>query len=354
MNISSTGVNQATLVNRILAPQFQPAHGGAASINPVFRRDSLSIGNLAPQFQVYSARSAAARESWCISNHYPMPPDEVWPALSKVFASIDNADFSGKTNVEIYDWIENQFVEAFGKDFMMAHSIFGSRPITADGEVATPFSRIGSGFKSMLIRHLDGHAAVQEANRQRLFGDKDIIEIKDTIRASYPQRMTNREFSLMMAEMASIGAFGYDLVAPQMGNFIDATVRTSSTFTVGDINQYWRKMLDQTADVTLLFGVYNEFARGGRSSLGAEFRNFLINQLGATLGPDGLLIPDGLAGLEGIELDVEYQFDTPDLLAEFLETLNQHDARLRESHESADKSIVGKNELRSERNEEIA
>ena len=99
-----------------------------ASSFQVKKSESKQIGFVATQFQAQNAvagvsRSNSASANWCISNHYDMEWHEVKPVLIELQQELNNTNFTGMTDTEIYDYIENRFIEVFGKDFLMAYNL---------------------------------------------------------------------------------------------------------------------------------------------------------------------------------------------------------------------------------------
>ena len=184
----------------------------AAQVNPAFRRDSMSLGNAAPRFQLYTS-PPAPRERWCISNYYTMSPAEARLESQRLWQELENADFSGMTDIEIYDYVENRFIETFGENFMMAHNlgVFDPKSIENPNFDKMNLMNIGNTFQRLLVRHIgvdsSGSVAFPAVNRQRLFGNMNDADVKAAIRARYPEnsRLTNRDLQLMFRELNSVG-----------------------------------------------------------------------------------------------------------------------------------------------------
>jgi len=121
---------QASAVSRT-STAFTPGGVGfekKATSFHVQKSSSMQIGFVATQFQALNAVNCAAKskqkfENWCISDHYKVPLEEVLPTLRKLQDELKFTDFSGKTDFEIYDYIENRFIEVFGEDFRMAQHL---------------------------------------------------------------------------------------------------------------------------------------------------------------------------------------------------------------------------------------
>ena len=117
-------INQLTAYNALqaigtTAKQYKPA-SGVQTTNPVFKPDFTSLENVESPYQTYAAPSApAAKEVWRIEDYYKVVESNVHATLEAVYRDIEEADFSGMSDVEIYEYIENLFIEAFGEDYNM-------------------------------------------------------------------------------------------------------------------------------------------------------------------------------------------------------------------------------------------
>ena len=338
-----------------IAPQYRPIDP-ARPADTVFRADSLTIGNIASPYETYSAEKPATskNEPWCISNCYPMSQYEVLPKIREVRQEIGNADFKGMSDFEIYDWIENKYAEAFGKDFMMAYNLGVSDPIDQPSSETTGFNfvGIGSSFLGALHKQFGDAAsglrpAYPEINRARLYGDMSDTEIKDAIRAKYPPNahMTNRDLQLMSGELSSVG-----LISSRVPIGFFATTFDSNGQMIDILDGYGQgrlmaKILDEPVDFSLIFGLLNNYTRLGRNEpFETELRDFYVKYLGATIGPDGLLYPDYFSSRRLNTGNIEL----PDLEEEFLKTLEKHEQRLNESKDQYNPESEGVNSSQME------
>jgi hypothetical protein len=73
-----------------------------------------------------SMPAVSSVKTFDIRSYYTMPPEDVKPLARELSEELHNTDFSGKTGVEVYEYIESKYKEVFGEDFMIAHSLFGS------------------------------------------------------------------------------------------------------------------------------------------------------------------------------------------------------------------------------------
>ena len=150
-------------------------------------------------------------------------------------------------------------------------------------------------------------------------------EIMDALKAKYPQPMTNRSLALMSGELYSIGitniGFGSYVSALTLKSGESGTYDTLPPWEV--LEQRWNKLLDQKANLSVLFAVQNESLSDKDARLNPyvlRIRDILVNLFGATIGPDGLL-----------------EFNAGDA---FLEALDRHDENLREARDRIEKSNI--------------
>ena len=378
MNINSiptNNINKVTL--RPSASNFKKGTASLQATAPSFRDVSLNLGNVSPRFQSHNVNPRVEKlENWCISNYFLVTREEVGPALTAVRKKIDNTDFSGMTNIEIYDWIENIFAETFGKDFMMAFNLYIPDPISSDVSNETAmetmvmgqhndgtlrmsknFIAIGVSFQNAVFSQV-GFSPITEINRQRLFGDMSNAEIMETIRSRYPEndKLTNRHVQLMFAELRAVG-----ISCPMFGiNKCEFSIKRDANgnqlnFPSNyEVLNNWVKFVNQPFEPSLMFGSFNNMwrHRHERHDLSdlVEIKNFLVNHLGATIGPDGMLQPDFFAQFgHGFEWDVEYNLENliPDLEEEFIKALDEHDESLREKEEQLNRGYLYGNMLNS-------
>ena len=347
----------------------------------VFRRDILSLGNTSSPFQTYSAsppvdnmsardnilgaiaqtRTGAAsvfsaasavrtNEPFSIRNYYDMPPEEVQPMLKQLEDEIFSADYSGMSGVDVYNFIENKFIEAFGEDFMMGFNLLrvvpGNNMFNNPDRVMSNYEYvdIGHSFRDM-VSGMVGYGEMLNINRTRLFGDMSDSDIVDAIIAKYPQSKTNRCLAMIEGELLSVGIDSFSVV-----RLVDKLVIGSNEFPWDDnypcwteFEERWNRLLDGRADVQRFAALHNGDLIEARTNPGVvqnvmRTKDILL-KLGAVLGPDGLFIdPDED---KSIELNVEIG-GTGDLIDDFLNDLERHDNRLRESRELREKSYESK------------
>lgn len=333
VNINEIAANQAQIVKRTTAPQFTPV-AAAQSTNSVFNRDRLEMGSVASPYQLYTPWHAARAgfENWNLSDHYPVPPEEVSRLISDITQTIKDANLSHLSNTEQYEWIENKYAETFGKDFMMAYSL----ELGNGCSDAAAYRSIGMNFYDTVSSHF-GQDSYQAINRERLYSGMSLSEVQNAIRAKYPSnhRLTNRDLLLMVEELHAVGASG--IMRGFMSNYsMEAAAefnadgsQTEESYQRPDSK--WTKMLENRADLSILNGFYNMAEMAIGPGMGSETRDFLVNVLGATLTREGLLEPSFVELVHVLEVKVAYG-STPDLLEIFLEDL---DRRLRSDESQA-------------------
>jgi len=243
--------------------------------------------------------SASAPESsgfFDIGRYYTIPESEVVAKIREVRHNINMSDMTAKTDIEKYDWIENRFADAFGKDFMMARNL---------GLPSSMFYMVGIEFTDTLNRHIDDPAQV---NRERLFGDADTEEIQNTIRDKYSETLTNRGLFMMVHEMRNAGVLDSDSLrsigVEGVNNVIDTltmlrsyakvNTQTSSddpnTLTIEERDKRWMNVLNKPVNTNDLFRLFNAWSQDNRFSMGSDLSSFIRNFLGGVKNDDGLFV----------------------------------------------------------------
>ena len=246
--------------------------------------------------------TAAAPEptgAFNIGNYYPISEAEVVQEIRKIRHIINSADISGKSDIDKYNWIENRFIDAFGKDFMMARNL---------GLPSSMFYMVGLEFNDTLNRHMDNP---EHVNRQRLYGDASAEEIQRRISAKYPDELTNRDLFLKVHEMRNSGVLDSasirSLDAGGVQRMMD-TLRLLQNYirfadmrnggTVGPISleerdRRWAEMLNNRAKVTDVQFLHNLLKYRG-VNIGDDTVSFLVNFTGGELNENGyFVLPPG-------------------------------------------------------------
>jgi len=321
MQTAPIGVDQGSLRDNILSNISQARVTASSSFN--------------------TAPAGAVRESFSIQDHYTLPPEDVAAILSQLEYEIHRADYSGMTTKQAYEWIENKFVDAFGKDFMIGFNLLqivpGSDVSNDPDKVSSNYEyvNIGRTFNDLVSGSI-GFGEMQKITRERLYGNKSDIEIVDAIIAKHPERLTNRCLALITSEMYSVGIHDdigfFDYVSML---FEKAGGGSMSEWT--DFEKVWNSLLDRPANVQQMAFPHNKAIEDdGKNPYVQRVVDILV-KLGAKLGPNGYFLdPDGDPF---VELDVEYgSLDSDDLFDEFFNDLEKHDEDLRESKEQLDKN----------------
>jgi hypothetical protein len=230
-----------------------------------------------------------------IDRYYTISEAEVVQEIRKLRHTINNTDLSTKTDVERYDWIENRFIDAFGKDFMMARNL--SMP-------SSMFYMIGIEFNDTLNRHIDDPGQV---NRQRLFGDASTEEIQRRINAKYPDEPTNRDLIMMVNEMRSAGVLDSNSIRSLGEGGIQRlmdTLRLLQNYvrfadmrgggpigpmSLKERDRRWAEILDNRANLKDVQFLHNLFKHRGINTE-SDAVQFLVNFTGGVLDANGFFI----------------------------------------------------------------
>jgi len=293
----------------------------------------------APVFN--AAPSGADRGPFKIRDYYTMPPEKVKPILEKLKDEINSANYSGMSGKDIYEWIENRFMEEFGKEFMMGFNLLqhvrGS--ISGDGTgIAVSnyeYVAIGHVFND-LAGSCVGPDEMYKINRENLYGNKNDMEIIDAIIAKHPERLTNRCLALITSEMQAVG------INDNIGfsKYVDLLYEKSGEFATkepgwNDYEDRWNSLLNAPASIQEMAFLHNGSLKDDpKNPYVLRVRDILI-KLGAELGPNGLFLDP--AGQPHVELNVELG-GTDDLIDEFINDLEQHEKTLLESRERIEKN----------------
>ena len=251
-----------------------------------------------PVDAIYPAALAAETKptgAFNIDNYFPIAETEVISSLRSVRNIINDAELSGKTDIEKFDWIEAQFIELFGEDFMMARNL--SLP-------SSMFYLIGVEFTDTLNRLFDNPG---EVNRMRLHGDKSTEEIMNLIREQFPEELSNRDLLLMVNEKRSLGLLDSDSLRTMgeenarnlidtlglLKSYIQLSIRQpdemDTTFTFEERDRRWIELLSQAASANDMKRMFNAWVMHGKE-VSEEAARFIENVLGGVRGPDGLFI----------------------------------------------------------------
>ena len=295
---SATSVFQAILEETTGGTGTPPPSNPADTVSKPESPGNYYVGNNYPVINGTAPKETSPAEpvTFNIGNYYSIKEEDVIARLREVRRDINNADLSGKSNTEKYDWIENQFIDAFGKDFMMARNL--ALP-------SSMFYMIGIEFSDTLNRHIEDPAQV---NRERLYGDKSTEEIQDTIRDRFPDILTNRDLFLMVNEMRSSGVLDADslrAIGAEGTNSIFDTLHLLRSYskistqnsddepgklTLEERDRRWSSLLNMPISLNNLMRLYNAWSQDSRFSMGGDVASFIKNFLGGEKGENGLFI----------------------------------------------------------------
>jgi len=229
-----------------------------------------------------------------VSQYYPIPESEAIPKLAEVRHIINSEDFSAKTNTEIYEFIENRFIEAFGNDFLIARNL---------NMASSMFYMVGVEFDNNLRNHIPNP---EQTNRERLYGDASTDAIQDKIRSSYPAELSHRDIFMMVHEMRNAGV----LDAPSAGTtgadgrrimdtlgILKHHVRYkaqpsghNNPLSLAERERLWVDMLNKRVGDSNLRDTFNVWKERGRVNIGQDAAQFLVKFMNGVLGPDGLFV----------------------------------------------------------------
>jgi len=314
------------------------------------------------------------KEPFDIRNYYALhTPEQIHDLLMHARWTLLPGVLSGMTDVEKYDTIENWFIETFGENFMKAYHLGAISDDYRDlicenhsiGFGKDDYWHIGRTFNEILNRNLGGVSNVREVNRQRLYGDMSNEEIQDAIRAKFPEKLTNRDLFMMFGEMQSVGVFNDEFhsnaststILHWYRDFSVQILRKDGTWCGKTIP--WESVLNMPVNKQLLFGVYNDVVYVGRCLPSTEARNFLTNFFGGEIGNGGYFknafniredteffnLVATIAGMLGDESEDETPSVVPDLLAQFMDDLDEHDDRRRAGERLESLSTQGIREM---------
>jgi len=266
-----------------------------------------------------------------LSKYYPIPEADVLQEIRNVRHVIDNKDMSEKTEVQRYDWIEEQFKQRFGDDFMIARNL--SLP-------SSMFYMIGIEFSDTLGRFIENP---EQVNRERLFGDASAGSVQDKIREKYPEELTNRDLMLMTNEMRnsgvldtaslrSIGEAGtvrlVDTLAMirsyiRFNEGYDAKNDKIDRLSLAERDKQWLSMMNRPIHIGDLLLMHNVWKDSGRVNIGEDVAPLFVKYMGGVLDENGFFIlPGGGPGSWDVLLNA--------LMAEFEEYDNIIRDRMKE------------------------
>jgi len=372
MNINSIFANQTTSALNFSASQFQSANTGQSfssvmasmtqnTNNLAFKASGTRTENVTPYVsQAFlsassipgkTAASNAPVEPFDINKYYP--PDtantdltyRIFYAEKKFtngfFGSV--VDYSGMTDLQIYEKIESWFIEEFGENFMMGYSLNtpGKFAYSDCGEIAFSIpglGHIGQGFNRIVYKALGSQEKVWEVRRNRLFGDATDDEIHDTIRAKYPETLTYRDLLLMYCEMDSVGLFKSDndnwLPQGRAGYNARSIKDYAYSYAFFHPDIPWEENINKPINLPYIFGAYNIWQWQGNYVASPALQQFMTRTLGGQFDDRGWLIGgvmpwDQYGGRfnvdeEDLDKDNISKPETPDLLSQFLAQIDKH------------------------------
>jgi len=241
-----------------------------------------------------TAASKAPIEPFNIDDYYSIPESVVWGTIFIVKSIIRDTDMSGMTDIEAYDFIEQQYIDAFGENFRMARIL--QMPTSM-----TMYAAIGFSFTESLAEHFGvtgergSFLAIYDINRERLFGDAADDEIYNYIRAKYPETLTHHDFILMHDEMRMVGLFNDDARwSPPPGRNGYGLFTCLPGRILGMANNHpdipWEINLHKPINIPYVFGGYNMWQWQGDYDASPMLTEFIKNIFGGVLDERGWFI----------------------------------------------------------------
>jgi hypothetical protein len=231
-----------------------------------------------------------------VSKYYPITEAEVIPKIIEVRHIINNENLAAKTEIERYNFIENRFVDAFGKDFMIARDLFLP---------SSMYYMIGVEFNDTLSRHIENP---EQVNRQRLHGNASTEAIQDKIRDSFPADLTNGDLFRMVGQMRNEGVLDASSVRSVgeegsrrlmdtlsvLKNYARYSVMPKDNLhkplSLADRDSRWTNLLNKPVNLNYLLGTFNVWKIYDRVDIGEDTANFLVNHMGGILQENGLFV----------------------------------------------------------------
>jgi hypothetical protein len=289
----NTPVNNTPVEN--IPVNNTPVENAPAVSAPVAANNTYPVNSVPPVI-----KPQETSETEYISKYYTIPESQVVPKIIEVRQIINSTDMSGKTDIEKYNFIENRFVDAFGKDFMMARNLFLP---------SSMFYMIGVEFNDTLGRHIENP---EQVNRQRLHGNAGSDTIQNNIRNNFPADLTNRDLILMVNQMRSEGVLDANTVRTVgdegarrimdtfsvLRNYIRYSTKSNDTGGLGSLSaaerdRRWINLLDKPVNSGQLFNTFNVWKQYGRVDICRNTTSFFVDHMDANLGADGFFIVEG-------------------------------------------------------------
>jgi hypothetical protein len=205
-----------------------------------------------------------------------MASNEVAAKNKELKAIAANTDYTGMSDVEIYQSIYDLYADAFGDDFLDAHRYGVAAPISA--------SPYGS-YWTELYSHF-GVENTDEVNRRRLYGDMSTEEIQNVIIAKYPAdgQRTIRDVMSMARDFAEIGTEG---IALTMQAYQLSWLWGNGEGPTPERFKEWEANLDSPIDSGAVLAHYNGLRSTGYGGITLDTGALLSRIFNIELGIDG-------------------------------------------------------------------
>jgi hypothetical protein len=205
-----------------------------------------------------------------------MTSNEVTAKNKELKSITANTDYTGMSDVEIYQSIYDLYADAFGGDFLDAYRYGVASPISA-----SPYGAYWS--------ELESHFGVvnrDEVNKRRLYGDMAMEEIQNTIIAKYPSdgQRTVRDVMQMARDFADIGVEG---MAQTMQAYQLSWLWSNGEGPTPERYKEWEANLDNPIDVGGVLAHYNGLRSTGYGGVTLDTGALLSRIFNIALGADG-------------------------------------------------------------------
>ena len=229
-----------------------------------------------------------------LDKYYPITEAEVISKIVDVRLAIDAGNLSAKTEAERYEFIEKQFIDAFGADFMKAHDLLMP---------SSMFFMIGVEYNNTLDKHI---SIPEQVNRERLHGDASTEEIQDKIRDSYPQELTNQDLFSMVGRMRNEGVLDTASLRQagmaQSRRIMDSlavlryyarNIVNENAFKYYSPKEYdniWRSVMNEPVNNQRLMDTFNVWKSYDRVDVGQDTASLISKVTGEQLDSSGMFV----------------------------------------------------------------
>jgi hypothetical protein len=267
-----SGVSPATAKYTAIEILRQPTVNEEIS---VFKRDTVSLGEPVSPYELYSLNSVKSAPDASTAFSFGLSTEEISARLKEVKAEGKAADYTGKSDSEIYDEIIKRYENAFGEDFRKHFALKIS---------SAEYTPVIGNFWTELLTQIGSVDKSAQANRERLYCGKSTTEIQDEIKNKYMTTgiPTLRQTLYVAWEMNEVGVdYGMSGVMSSYAS----VVGTGRQETIGR----WMAALDQPANGSALAEIYNAHKSYNNGSVAIGCGEILSKLFGFRLNENGVL-----------------------------------------------------------------